>query len=149
MTLEFIYTVGGFATFFMWIKVFYWMRLFSALAYYVKLIQQTFADSFNFMLMVFIIINAFANYYYVISKNQELHNAPNYYDNYANSSKLDVLISVYMLGALGDFDSTIYRVGFDKYAASFMFYLATFVIAVVFMNMLIAIMGETFGSVTE
>ena len=54
-----------------------------------------------------------------------------------------------MLGALGDFDGTIYRVGFDKYAASIMFYLATFVIAVVFMNMLVAIMGETFGSVTE
>lgn len=30
---------GSFACFFMWIKVFYWMRLFSALAYYVKLIQ--------------------------------------------------------------------------------------------------------------
>ena len=60
-----------------------------------------------------------------------------------------MLISVYMLGALGDFDSTIYRAGYDKYASSFMFYLATFVIAVVFMNMLIAIMGETFGSVTE
>lgn len=69
VSLQFIYTAGGFATFFMWIKVFYWMRLFSALAYYVKLIQQTFADSFNFMLMVLIIINAFANYYYVISKN--------------------------------------------------------------------------------
>lgn len=32
-------TYGSFACFFMWIKVFYWMRLFSALAYYVKLIQ--------------------------------------------------------------------------------------------------------------
>jgi hypothetical protein len=29
---------GSFASFFMWIKVFYWMRLFSSLAYYVKLI---------------------------------------------------------------------------------------------------------------
>jgi hypothetical protein len=30
-----------------------------------------------------------------------------------------------------------------------MFLLATFIIAVVFMNMLIAIMGETFGQVLE
>lgn len=37
--IELLYSFGGFATFFMWIKVFYWMRLFSALAYYVKLIQ--------------------------------------------------------------------------------------------------------------
>lgn len=30
---------GSFAVFFMWIKVFYWMRLFASLAYYVKLIM--------------------------------------------------------------------------------------------------------------
>lgn len=54
-----------------------------------------------------------------------------------------------MMGALGDFDSTRYRVGYDKYFAMFMFLLATFIISVVFMNMLIAIMGETFGQVLE
>ena len=147
--IELLYSFGGFATFFMWIKVFYWMRLFSALAYYVKLIQQTIADSMYFMLMVLIIINAFANFFYVINKNQELVGAPHYYDSYTKNSVADVIISVYMLGALGDFDSTIYRVGYDKYIALSMFLLATFIISVVFMNMLIAIMGETFGSVTD
>jgi hypothetical protein len=62
---------------------------------------------------------------------------------------VDVLISVYMMGALGDFDSEIYRAGWDRYAAMAMFLLATFFICVVFMNMLIAIMGETFAQVTE
>jgi hypothetical protein len=37
-SVEVLRTYGAFATFFMWIKVFYWMRLFSSLAYYVKLI---------------------------------------------------------------------------------------------------------------
>lgn len=54
-----------------------------------------------------------------------------------------------MMGALGDFDSEVYREGWDRYAAMVMFLLATFFICVVFMNMLIAIMGETFGRVTE
>jgi len=31
--------IGGFSCFFMWIKVFYWMRLFEACAKYVRLIQ--------------------------------------------------------------------------------------------------------------
>jgi hypothetical protein len=35
---RFIKIIGAFAVFFMWIKVFYWMRLFPSLAYYVKLI---------------------------------------------------------------------------------------------------------------
>ena len=64
-----IRTFGAFSCFFMWIKVFYWMRLFSALAYYVKLIQQTIADASAFMMMVFIILAAFANFIYVENTN--------------------------------------------------------------------------------
>ena len=70
--VQLITTFGSFACFFMWIKVFYWMRLFSALATYVKLIQQTIADSMNFMLMVAIIIFSFANFFYVIQRNLAL-----------------------------------------------------------------------------
>lgn len=115
--IELLYSFGGFACFFMWIKVFYWMLLFSALAYYVKLIQQTIADSMCFMLMVLIIINAFANFFFVINKNQELVGGKDYYAGYTKNNIVDVIISVYMLGALGDFDSTIYRSGYATYSA--------------------------------
>lgn len=148
--VEQVRAFGGFACFFMWIKVFYWMRLFSSLAYYVKLIQQTISDSMPFMLMVAIIILAYANFFYVINRNlQESESDTRYYEPYTGHAVIDVLISVYMMGALGDFDNNIYRVGYDTYWAMGMFILATFIICVVFMNMLIAIMGETFGQVTE
>ena len=62
---------------------------------------------------------------------------------------IDSVLSVYLLGALGDFDVTQYQVGYDKYYALFMFFFATAIITVVFMNMLIAIMGETFAQVQE
>ena len=62
---------------------------------------------------------------------------------------IDVMISMYLLGALGDFDSTAYAQGPDSTRAQIMFLLATFIICVVFMNMLIAIMGDTFGKVSE
>ena len=109
--VQLIRTFGAFACFFMWIKVFYWMRLFSSLAYYVKLIQQTISDSMNFMLMVFLIILSFANFYYVIDRNLVTSEATTrYYDSYTstpeiNHSIVDVIISIYMMGALGDFDS--------------------------------------------
>ena len=105
--------------------------------------------------MVLIIILSFANFFYVIDRNLIATSAGvRYYDQYTsteeiNHSIIDVLISIYMMGALGDFDSTIYRTGYDKYFAMAMFLMATFIISVVFMNMLIAIMGETFGQVTE
>ena len=34
-----IHAIAAFACFLMWLKIFYWCRLFSSLAYYVKLIQ--------------------------------------------------------------------------------------------------------------
>jgi len=99
------------------------------------------------MIMVAIIIFAFGNYFFVINNNLKFGDDPEqtYYDSYYGNSVGDVLVSVYLLGALGDFDSGLYSEGPDKYAAMTMFLLALFIIAVVFMNMLIAIMGETFA----
>lgn len=70
ISIELLRTFGSFSVFLMWIKVFYWMRLFNAYAYYVKLIQQTLSDSLLFMVMVAIIMFAFANFFLVINKNQ-------------------------------------------------------------------------------
>ena len=105
--------------------------------------------------MVLIIILSFANFFFVIDRNLVLNyngdrrQDQTYYESYTENPIRDVVISVYMLGALGDFDSTVYRNGYDRYFAVAMFLLATFIISVVFMNMLIAIMGETFGQVQE
>ena len=65
----------------------------------------------NFMLMVFLIILSFANFFYVIDRNLVTKDTgTRYYDQYlttpeVNHSIIDVIISVYMMGALGDFDS--------------------------------------------
>ena len=54
-----------------------------------------------------------------------------------------------MFGALGQFSQTTYITGYEKYSASFMFILGTFMVSVVFMNMLIAIMSNTFADVED
>ena len=56
---------------------------------------------------------------------------------------------MYQLGALGDFESGDFMTGYNKTSSITMFIIATFFILVVFMNMLIAIMGDTFGRVQE
>ena len=93
--------------------------------------------------MVLIIILSFSNFYYIINGNfiDSNDTADAYFSAYTGFILLDPIISVYCLGALGDFDTTIYMVGKDRYIAMGMFLISTFVISVVFMNMLIAIMG--------
>ena len=61
--------LGGFACFFMWIKVFYWMRLFESVAKYVNLIEQTIIDCMWFMILVLIVLFSFNNFFYIINKN--------------------------------------------------------------------------------
>ena len=121
-SVELLRTFASLSTFFMWIKVFYWMRLFSSFAYYVKLIMQTIADSGLFMVMVGIIMFAFANFFLVINKNQldtnrdvrakEGWKEEDLESEYVNSTTgnmwLDAIIQIYLLGALGDFDITSY-----------------------------------------
>ena len=55
---------------------------------------------------------------------------------------------MYLTG-LGEFDNSGYGHGPNKYMAYFFFILATWLVQIVFMNMLIAIMGNTYGIVKE
>ena len=57
-------------------------------------------------------------------------------------------MGLYML-TLGEFSYDGYSKGINSRLAWVFFVLATFICCIVFMNMLIAIMGETFGSLQE
>lgn len=153
ISIEFVRSAGAFSSFLMWIKVFYWMRLFPSLAYYVKLITDTLFDSFSFLFMVILIIMSFSSYFYIVNENTDKDT--HYFGDYFFKDKgepddiADVVVSTYMLGALGSFESSIYAKGYNHTQAMNMFVLATFVIQVIFMNMLICIMGNTFSIVQE
>ena len=149
-------TIGSIACFFLWIKVFYWMRLFKETAYYITLISQTILDIKIFSYLVCIVIFAFANFFLIINQNtpsNQNHNLISSGDHYETSSgnfsyvkeyvgynAIDSWISIYLL-AMGEFNFLNYKLGPDKYVAFIFFLMATFIIIIVFMNMLIAIMG--------
>lgn len=75
-----ILSIGAFACFFMQLKMFYWMRLFPMLAYYVKLIQQTLYDAMPFMVMVLIIVMAFSTFLYVANNGLLLSQDQGYFN---------------------------------------------------------------------
>lgn len=100
------------------------------------------------MFMVLVILISFGSYLYVSNRMLD-GTGKSYLGEYFDNHIIDSIVSVYMLGALGDFDTSRYKVGHAKYFVMFMFILATFIVSVVFLNMLIAIMGETFGQVLE
>jgi hypothetical protein len=61
--------IGAVSCFLMWIKVFYWMRLFKYTAFLVTLITRTFKGLSIFFMLFFMCIVAFANFFYIINNN--------------------------------------------------------------------------------
>lgn len=69
-----------------------------------------------------------------------------YVENYLDIRSIDAFISMYLTG-LGNFTYGDYSKGPNPLLTWLFFMTASFIICVVFMNMLIAIMGDTFGQV--
>lgn len=65
---------------------------------------------------------------------------------YTGIVPIDALLHAYLTG-LGDFNKDNYSAG-DNKTMWLMFFIATILVQLVFMNMLIAIMGESFGRIT-
>ena len=99
-----------------------------------------------FSFLIIIILFAFANFFYILNKNGI--KGINYLDHYVGNHYLDAIIGMYFI-SLGEFNFDDFKNGPNCMMAWIFFLLATFILLIVFMNMLIAIMGDTFSRVTE
>jgi hypothetical protein len=61
---------------------------------------------------------------------------------------IDSVVSIYVIGALGSFNDERFRLGETKKYVMFMFLFSCFMVTVLFMNMLIAIMSDTYARVS-
>lgn len=139
--------VGSSTCFLLWIKVFYWMRLFKPFASFIRAITQIIADSMVFMFMLFLCLAAFSNILIILQSNREENSIEGVYDDALNNTIMSSLLNSYLTG-LGEFQYDNYSEDHEYFTWG-AFILATFVIQLIFMNMLIAIMGETFSRISE
>lgn len=157
-----IRVIGGLATWFLWVKTFYWMRLFKSTAYFITLIRQTIWDIKVFFFIVLLIQLAFANFFFIINNNTPQNEAYktkweatkdpednefHYVNDFSKHPVLDSVIAIWLIG-LGEFDlDDSYGEGPNVVLVWLMFIFATLLILIIFMNMLIAIMSATFEDV--
>jgi HAMP domain-containing protein len=154
----FVITLGAYATFLMWVRVFQWMKLLDLTSYYVSQIYETAISTLGFLTLLILCIFSFSNFFFQIQQNlkddgeKSVNGNTESYVNYVETTIgipfLDAIISMYLL-ALGEFAIDGYNEGYNKTHAWGMFLLATIVIMLLFMNFVIAIMSEPFERVKD
>lgn len=83
------------------------MRIFRNFAYFITIITATIVDSGSFMVMLSIIIFAFANMFFIIQNNTLRDPSYHYVDSYVGISIVDSIIAMYLM-SLGEFDFSGY-----------------------------------------
>ena len=128
------------------------MALIDEMAPLVYIIFKVFSDIQYFVVTMVIAICAFANAFYLIGKNQvqfdeiQPDNYPSYHE-LIGSLQYIYLMSLGELGADDDFFAQGKRS--QELVLWLLFLLATFTLCIHLLNMLIAIMGETFAKNSE
>lgn len=139
--------VASVAALLLWIKMFYWMRLFRAFAAFIRMITEILKDIQVFMVMLLLCLGAFTSVIMILQINRSGSDeevAP-IYDAYIGFPFFDAFIHAYLTG-LGDFNKDNYSER-DAVITWVMFLIATVLVQLVFMNLLIAIMGESFSKI--
>ena len=143
--------IAAIAVTLMWIKLIYWLRLFSNTSHYIRLIQETIYDIRYFLLIYFVVIGLFANAIHTLNLNRDYRDEDStIVDKNLSMRPMDALLNQYLL-SLGEFSLDNFGAGDedDFYVIWAFFTLSTFITSIIILNMLIAIMGDTFGRVTE
>jgi len=142
---DLLYTISALAVLILWMKLFYWLRLFKPFSAFIRMISEIVYDIRIFAVMLAIVFIAFGNCIVILNRNRDPVVDP-LFQSYLGINGVDSLINAYLLG-LGDFDYSNYGSGKNKYFIWIFFLAATFIVQLVFMNMLIAIMGDSFGRI--
>ena len=142
--------VGSVAALLLWIKMFYWMRLFRAFAAFIRMITEILKDIQVFMVMLLLCLAAFTSVIMILQINRNEEHCKDeecapIYDAYIGFPFFDAFIHAYLTG-LGDFNKDNYSER-NAVVTWVMFLIATVLVQLVFMNLLIAIMGESFSKI--
>ena len=129
----------------MWLKMLEWLRVFDSTAFFIKLILQTMVDILPFFVIFFIFIFMFGSALYILSMNRE--SEEEIVDSIFHGWLFNTFINQYLL-SLGEFGMDNFE-GDNQLFIYLLFILATFFTQVTVLNMLIAIMGNTFDNVKE
>jgi hypothetical protein len=146
LPLELLRPMAAIASCTLLIKVFDWLRLFEKTAFYILLVEETMRDVSSFLILLFTALMMFGVPMIMLNLNRTADNS--IVDDPFGFWGLNMLLNQYLL-ALGEFNYENFANQPQSYLCYIFFVLATFITQIAMLNMLIAIMGDTFERVIE
>jgi hypothetical protein len=116
--------------FLLWVKIFKYLSVFSPFRFFIMMLQCIIADIRTFIALLFIAMFAYGQIMYTLADDDE---EPDMMSDFRSGYVL-------AFGELGDFAKY-------SYIKFFMFFMFTFLIPLTLMNMLVAIMSDTYARV--
>ena len=131
----------------LWSNFFDWLRLFDKTSFYIKLVERTFIDIVQFLVLFIIALSMIGSAMYALEQGTSEGDS-NIIEPVFNFFYFDAIYNQYLL-SLGEFTMD----GFDDHEnmelVYVLFIFATLFTQITFLNMLIAIMSNTFEQVME
>ena len=136
--------ISSLAVLVMWLKFLFYLRLFAPYAALIRMVVEICKDISVFAVLFILAVVGFGNAYYILSLNMPTDNRK----EMAGTNFFQALIYSYRNG-LGDFNTNHFNETDISILLWFIFVSQTVLIQIVLLNLLIAIMGDTFNKVTE
>ena len=73
--------LSSLAVLLMWVRLFFWMRLFKSTAFYARLLADTFKDVLPFMVLYFMVITLFANVFFILQEKRAFEGGERLYES--------------------------------------------------------------------
>jgi hypothetical protein len=134
-------TMMSWAILFIWLKLFYFGRIFESTAATIRMVIDISYDMSDFLLIFMLCVAGFGNCFMILARNYGTDGM------FTGQTIWRSFIYSYNQ-AMGNFDTDAY-VDDDKYYLFFIWFLNTMITLIIFLNLLIAIMGDTFDRVQE
>ena len=146
-TLETQRSLASVSVCFLWFKVFDWLRLFDGTAFFILLIEETLSSIRAFLIIMVVWYMMFGSAIYIL--NMSLPADQSIMPEVSKVWLLDAFQNQYEL-SLGEYQLESYEEAESRRLMLYaLFFASTFLIQIMFLNMLIAIMGDAFEHATE
>jgi hypothetical protein len=140
--------LAAFAVFILYMKLFYYMRINRDFTTFIRMISEMVREVSTFAIMLFLVLAGFGNILLVLSFNRDpTTHDDDLFSDFVGVGPINALLHSWLTG-LGEF-------GFDNFSTTnagttwFMFFLATIVIQIIYMNLLVAIMSEAYAKFSD